>query len=101
MAATAHLIGRRHVHAPPTPAGNPKSSFLTLPGSNGLPGRAAPFGTFFAVQKTMLLLIAILFGIAWVGGFSVLHITAVSLHVLLILAFASVLIHFLSRRPVT
>jgi len=49
----------------------------------------------------MLLLIAILFGIAWVGGFSVMHITAVTLHVLLLLALVSVVVHFLSRRPVT
>jgi hypothetical protein len=49
----------------------------------------------------MLLLIAILFGIAWDGGFSVMHITSVALHVLLMLALVSIVVHFLSRRPVT
>jgi hypothetical protein len=42
----------------------------------------------------MLLLLAIVFGIAWVLGFGVYHISSAVIHLLLILAVVSLVLHF-------
>ena len=47
----------------------------------------------------MFMLLAIIFALAWVAGFTVLHLTSAAIHVLIILAVASLFLHlFRSRR---
>jgi Family of unknown function (DUF5670) len=43
----------------------------------------------------MLLILAIILGIAWVFGFTVFHVASAAIHVLLILAIVSLVAHFL------
>ena len=43
----------------------------------------------------MLLVLAIILGIAWVFGFTVFHVASVAIHVLLLLAVVSLIAHFL------
>jgi hypothetical protein len=45
----------------------------------------------------MLLLLAIILGIAWVFGFTVYHVASAAIHVLLLLAVVSVVLHFVRR----
>jgi len=45
----------------------------------------------------MLLILAIILGIAWVFGFTVFHVASVAIHILLILAIVSLVAHFLRR----
>jgi hypothetical protein len=42
----------------------------------------------------MLLLLAVVLGIAWVLGFGVYHVASAAIHVLLVLALVSVILHF-------
>jgi hypothetical protein len=49
----------------------------------------------------MLLLLAILLAIAWIGGFSVMHVSSALLHILLVLAVVSVILHFVRGRRAT
>jgi len=42
----------------------------------------------------MLLLLAVIFGVAWVLGFGVYHVASAAIHLLLILALVSVVLHF-------
>ena len=42
----------------------------------------------------MLLLLAVIMGIAWVLGFGVYHVASAAIHVLLVLALAAVVLHF-------
>ena len=42
----------------------------------------------------MLLLLAIILGIAWVFGFTVYHVASAGIHILLLLAVVSVVLHF-------
>jgi hypothetical protein len=42
----------------------------------------------------MLLVLAIIFGVAWILGFGVFHVAAAGIHLLLILALAAVVLHF-------
>jgi Family of unknown function (DUF5670) len=42
----------------------------------------------------MLLLLAIILGIAWIFGFTVYHVSSAAIHLLLILAIVSVVLHF-------
>ena len=51
----------------------------------------------------MLLLLAVILGIAWVLGFGVYHVASAAIHILLILALISLVLHFVrgvSNRPV-
>jgi hypothetical protein len=51
----------------------------------------------------MLLLLAVILGIAWVLGFGVYHVASAAIHILLILALVSLVLHFVrgvSNRPV-
>jgi hypothetical protein len=49
----------------------------------------------------MLLALAILLGIAWILGFSVFHVASAAIHVLIVLAIISVVLHFVRGRRVT
>ena len=42
----------------------------------------------------MLLLLAIILGIAWIFGFTVYHVSSAAVHLLLILAIVAVVLHF-------
>jgi hypothetical protein len=46
----------------------------------------------------MLLILAAVLAIAWIVAFAIVHVTAVAIHVLAILAVASLWIHFIRRR---
>lgn len=50
----------------------------------------------------MLLLLAVILGIAWILGFTVYHVASFGIHIVLLLAIISVVIHFVrgSRRVV-
>jgi hypothetical protein len=51
----------------------------------------------------MLLLLAVILGIAWVLGFGVYHTASAAIHILLILALVALVLHFVrgvSNRPV-
>ena len=49
----------------------------------------------------MLLALAILLGLAWILGFSVFHVASAAIHVLIVLAIISVVLHFVRGRRVT
>jgi Family of unknown function (DUF5670) len=49
----------------------------------------------------MLLLLAILLALAWVGGFGVFHVASGLIHELLAAAVISVIFHFVRRRTVS
>ena len=42
----------------------------------------------------MLLLLAIVLGIAWILGFGVYHVSSAAIHILLILAIVAIVLHF-------
>ncbi|HZS37546.1 MAG TPA: lmo0937 family membrane protein [Polyangia bacterium] len=42
----------------------------------------------------MLLLLAIILGVAWILGFGVYHVASAAIHILLILALVSIVLHF-------
>ncbi len=42
----------------------------------------------------MLLILAIILGIAWVFGFTVFHVASAAIHILIILAIVSLIAHF-------
>ena len=47
-----------------------------------------------AVRATMLLVLAILFAVAWIFGFTVFHVASATIHILLIVAIVSLIAHF-------
>ncbi len=49
----------------------------------------------------MLLLLAIVLAIAWLGGFTVMHVTSAAIHLLLVLAVISIVLHFVRGRRAT
>jgi hypothetical protein len=49
----------------------------------------------------MFILLAIILAIAWVAGFAVMHISSALLHLLLVLAVASVIVHVARGRGAT
>jgi hypothetical protein len=53
-------------------------------------------------EATMLLLLAIILGLAWIFGFTVYHVASGAIHVLLVLAIAALVVHFVrgTRRVV-
>jgi hypothetical protein len=64
--------------------------------------RAAPrAGTPFAFAERMFVLLALALGIAWIAGITVLHMTKLGVHVLLILAFAAICVHLFRARRAT
>lgn len=48
--------------------------------------------------KTMLLIFAIVLVILWLGGFFVLHISSFLIHLLILFAVISIIMHFLTGR---
>jgi hypothetical protein len=50
----------------------------------------------------MLLLLAVILGIAWILGFTVYHVASAGIHLLLLLAIVSAVVHFVrgTRRVV-
>jgi hypothetical protein len=48
----------------------------------------------------MLLLLAIILALAWVAGFGVFHVASAAIHVLIVLALISVVVHFVRGRRV-
>jgi hypothetical protein len=48
----------------------------------------------------MLLLLAIILALAWVAGFGIFHVASAAVHVLIILAVISVVMHFVRGRRV-
>jgi hypothetical protein len=49
----------------------------------------------------MLLLLAIVLALAWVGGFGVFHVASTAIHLLIVLALISLVLHFVRGRQVT
>jgi len=50
----------------------------------------------------MLLALAVILAIVWLLGFSVFHIAGAAIHILVILAVAALIVHFIQgRRPLT
>jgi hypothetical protein len=47
----------------------------------------------------MFLLLAIILAAAWIAGFTVMHVTSFAIHLLLILAIASVVLHLFRGGP--
>jgi hypothetical protein len=45
-------------------------------------------------ETFMLLLLAIILGLAWIGGFGFFHVTSVAIHILLVMAIISLVLHF-------
>jgi len=48
----------------------------------------------------MLLLLAIVLALAWVAGFGIFHVASAAVHVLIVLAVISVVMHFVRGRRV-
>jgi hypothetical protein len=49
----------------------------------------------------MFIVLAIILAIAWIAGFTVLHVSSAAIHLLLILALAAVAVHFFRGRSIT
>lgn len=49
----------------------------------------------------MFILLAIILAIAWLGGFTVLHVSSMAIHLLLLFALVSLIMHFARSRRVT
>jgi hypothetical protein len=46
----------------------------------------------------MFLFLAIILGLAWIAGFGLLHVTSFAIHILIVLAIISVLLHVIRGR---
>lgn len=49
----------------------------------------------------MFLILAAILALMWIGGFTVMHVSSVAIHILLILALVSVVMHFVRGRRAT
>jgi hypothetical protein len=49
-------------------------------------------------EASMLLILGILLALAWIGGFGVFHVASAAIHVLLVLAVISVVLHLVRGR---
>jgi Family of unknown function (DUF5670) len=49
----------------------------------------------------MFMLLALILAVAWIGGFTVLHVSSAAIHLLLIFAVVSVVLHFVRGRRAT
>jgi hypothetical protein len=49
----------------------------------------------------MFLLLALILLVAWLGGFTVMHVSSAAIHLLIILAIISVVVHFVRGRRTT
>jgi hypothetical protein len=48
----------------------------------------------------MLLILAIILGLAWLTGFGVFHVASTAIHILIVLAIVSVVFHFVRGKKV-
>jgi hypothetical protein len=46
----------------------------------------------------MFLILAVVLVVLWIGGFTVMHVTGFAIHLLLLFAIISVIMHFVSGR---
>ena len=46
----------------------------------------------------MLLILAILLAVMWIGGFGVFHVASSAIHILIVLAIISLVLHFVRGR---
>ncbi len=49
----------------------------------------------------MFLLIAAVFALLWIGGFTILHVSSFAIHILIVLAVLSVVMHLVRGRRAT
>jgi hypothetical protein len=49
----------------------------------------------------MFILLAVILAIAWIGGFTVMHVSSAAIHILLLLAVVAIVMHFVRGRRVT
>jgi hypothetical protein len=49
----------------------------------------------------MFIVLAVILAIAWIGGFTVMHVSSYAIHILLLLALVSIVMHFVRGRRVT
>jgi hypothetical protein len=49
-------------------------------------------------ERKMLILLAVILGIAWVMGFTVFHVASSAIHLLVVLAIVSLIVHFVRGR---
>src|SRR5205823_8140659 len=54
-------------------------------------------------RNAMLMLLAVILAVAWILGFGVYHVASAAIHILLVLALVSIVLHFVrgvgTRRP--
>ena len=74
---------------------------MVIRGAKDLPGLFhLHTGKRDASRRSMVLIIAIVLAIAWLLGFTVFHVSAFAIHLLLVLALVAVIVHFArGRRP--
>ena len=49
----------------------------------------------------MFIVLALILAIAWIGGFAVMHVSSMAIHLLLLFALVSVIMHVVRGRRVT
>jgi Family of unknown function (DUF5670) len=49
----------------------------------------------------MLLILAMILALAWIGGFGIFHVASAAIHILLVLALISVVFHFVRGKKAT
>ena len=52
-------------------------------------------------ESLMFIVLAIILAIAWISGFAVMHVSSAAIHLLLLLALVSVVMHVVRGRRVT
>jgi hypothetical protein len=50
-----------------------------------------------AKENVMLIILAVILGIAWFMGFTVFHVTSTALHLLVVFAIAAIVVHLFRR----
>jgi hypothetical protein len=48
-------------------------------------------------ENVMLIILAVIFGVAWFMGFTVFHVTSTAIHLLVVFAIASLVVHLVRR----
>jgi hypothetical protein len=71
------------------------------PGTLLAGAKDCPTSAHFNREVPMFILLAILLAIAWLGGFTVMHVSSTLIHLLLILAVVSLIAHVARGRRVT
>jgi Family of unknown function (DUF5670) len=49
----------------------------------------------------MFLLLAVILLVAWIGGFTMMHVSSAAIHILIVLAIISAIMHFVRGRRAT